>query len=243
MIKFVVFCTKILVGALIALTFASCNQVFDGVKGNGNVQTELRKISEPFTKIVVKRGLEVIVEQGNVVKVEVEADENLLKLITTTVENGVLVVSSNKNIYQSTVEVVRVTLPNIEGFETTSGSNLSSKSVIKGTNLNLKASSGSEIDVATEFDLIASESSSGSSISITGKTLKFTAASSSGSEIDAKNLMSNEVVAQATSGSSTDVQPIVSLSAKASSGSSINYTGSPKTINKEETSGGSVSKN
>ena len=241
MIKFIVLCTKIVVVAIAALLFSSCNQVFNGIKGNGNVQTEARKISESFTKISVSRGLEVIVEQGNTIKVEVEADQNLLKHITTKVENGVLVVSSDENIYSSESEIVRITMPTIEGLETTSGSNLKSKSVLKGTNLYVKSSSGSEIDVNAEFDVISSESTSGSTISLTGKALKLATTSSSGSEIDAKNLLANEVVSQSTSGSSTEVHPLVSLNAKASSGSSVDYSGTPKTIKKEETSGGSVS--
>ena len=47
---------------------------------------------------------------------------------------------------------------------------------------------------------------------------------------------------KSTSGSSTNVHPLVSLRAKASSGSSIDYNSSPKTVTKEESSGGSVSK-
>lgn len=241
MIKFIVFCTKIVLVAIAALLFSSCHQVFEGVKGNGNVQTEQRKISEPFTKVSVNRGLEVIIEQGDVVKVEVEADENLLKHITTSVENGTLVISSDENIYSAEKEVVRVTMPTIEGLETTSGSNLSSKSVLKGSKMYVKSSSGSEIDVNAEFDTISSESTSGSNITLSGKALKFTSASSSGSEIEAGNLLANEVISQSTSGSSTNVNPRVSLNAKASSGSSIEYTYTPKTIVKEETSGGSVS--
>ena len=66
--------------------------------------------------------------------------------------------------------------------------------------------------------------------------------SSSGSEINASNLAANDVYAQSTSGSTTTVKPIVKLSAKASSGSSIDYVQEPKNVSKEETSGGSVSK-
>lgn len=241
MIKFIILCTKVIIVAVVALLFSSCKQVFEGIKGNGNVQTEQRKISEPFTKISVSRGLEVIVEQGDVVKVEVEADENLLKHITTKVENGTLVISSDENIYSAEKEVVRVTMPTIEGLETSSGSNLSSASALKGSKMYVKSSSGSEIDVTAEFDTISSESTSGSNITLSGKALKFTSASSSGSEIEAGNLLANEVVSQSTSGSSTNVNPRVSLNAKASSGSSIEYTNTPKTIVKEETSGGSVS--
>jgi Putative auto-transporter adhesin, head GIN domain len=243
MIKFIVLCTKVIVVAIAAILFSSCNLVFDGIKGNGNVQTERRTISEKFTKVSVERGLEVIIEQGENVKVEVEADENLLKHITTKVENGTLIVSSDENIYNAEAEVVRVTMPTIESLETTSGSSISSKSVLKGLNLEVKSSSGSEININAEFDTISSESTSGSTISLSGKALKFTSASSSGSEIEAGDLLANEVITQSTSGSSIEVNPRVSLNAKASSGSSVEYKNTPRTIVKEETSGGSVSAN
>jgi len=242
MIKFIVFCTKILVVAIVALLFSSCNQAFNGIKGDGNVQIEQRKIDENFTKISVNRGLEVIVEQADVIGVEVEADQNLLSHITTKVVNGTLEISSDENIYSAEKETIRVKMPTIESLETTGGSNLSSKNTLKGLNLELKTNSGSEIEVTSEFDNISSESTSGSHITISGKALKFTSESSSGSEIDAKSLLVNEVISQSTSGSSTSVHPLVSLKAKASSGSSIEYDGTPKKIEKEETSGGSVSK-
>jgi hypothetical protein len=243
MIKFIILCTKAIIVAIVALLFSSCNQVFNGIKGNGNVQTEERKITEKFTKISVSRGLDVIVEQSDVVFVEVEADENLLKHITTKVVNGTLEISSDENIYNAEVETVRVKMPILESVETTSGSTLNGKGALTGLDLAVKASSGSEIELTAEYDNISSESTSGSNITLSGKALKFRAASSSGSEIDADGLLANDVNAQATSGSSVEAHPLVSLNAKASSGASVDYSGHPKTIEKEETSGGSVSSN
>lgn len=243
MVKVIVFCTKMIIATLVALLFASCNQVFNGIKGNGNVQTETRNITEKFTKISVNRGLEVVVEQSDNVSVEVEADQNLLSHITTRVENGTLVVSSDENIYSAESETVTVKMPNLEGLESSSGSNIKSTNTLKGVSLDAKASSGSEIELTAEYDNIVTESTSGSTITLSGKALKLSTASSSGSDIDASGLLANEVFAQSTSGSSTDVHPLVSLNAKASSGASIGYDGTPKNISKEETSGGSVSSN
>ena len=244
MVKVIIFCTKIIIAAAVALLFSSCgNGIFNGIKGTGNVQKEMRSVSGKFTKISVSRGIEVIVEQGNDVFIEVETDQNLLKHIITKVENGTLVVTSDENIYSADAETVHVKLPIIDGLETTSGSNIKCKSILKGTNIAIKSSSGSEIEAALEYDTISSESTSGSSINLSGKALKSTSQSSSGSTIDATGLLANEVVAEATSGSSTEVHPLVSLKGKASSGASINYDSNPKTVSKEETSGGSVSGN
>lgn len=248
MVKLIIFCTKLLIATTVALLFASCNgNNFTGIKGNGNVQTEKRTITEKFTKISVSRGLEVILEQANSVSVEVEADQNLLSHITTKVENGTLVITSDVNIYTADAETIRVKMPVIEALEATSGSNIKSNGTLKSTSnattFKAKTSSGSEIDATLEMDAIDAESTSGSTITLSGKTLKFSAASSSGSELNAENLLANQVFAQATSGSSLEVHPLVSLNAKASSGASIDYNGTPKNISKEETSGGSVSSN
>jgi len=241
MVKFIVICTKFLIAAIVALLFTSCNQVFNGIIGNGDVQVEKRIIKEKFTKIEANSGVEVVIEQGNDITVEVEADSNIIKHITTKVENGTLVVSTDASFYNTEAETVRVKMPVIEALEATSGSSIDTQKTIRGVNLVAKTSSGSGMELDVEYDKVSTESSSGSTLEVSGKAMKFNASSSSGSSIDAQSLLSNDVIAQATSGSSIDVHPLVSLNAKSSSGASIDYDGTPKNISKEETSGGSVS--
>ncbi|WP_396212243.1 head GIN domain-containing protein [Flavobacterium sp.] len=246
MIKLILFAAKVITAAILALLFSSCQYKIDlgnGIDGNGNVQTETRTITETFTKVDVSRGIDVVLEQANAVKIEVEADENLLKHITTKVQNGVLKVTSDEHIDNAEMMTVRISMPTITIIETTSGASITGKNTLKGTNLKVKTSSGSEIQATVEFDEISCESTSGSNIDVAGKALKLETASSSGSEINAERLLANEVFAQSTSGSSTQVHPLVKISGKASSGSSISYDGNPKTVKKEETSGGSVSSN
>jgi len=247
MIKFIVMCTKVIIAAIIALFMTSCNikdiNIGNGIDGSGNVITEKRTINESFTKIETNRGVEVIVDQANDVSIEVEADDNIIKHITTIVENGVLKVSVDESIDSAEAMTVKVKMPTINGLEATSGSNIKSNATLKGNTIAVKSSSGSEIEVTLEYDTTTTESSSGSELTLAGKTLKLTTDSSSGSEINASNLIANEINSEASSGSATTVNPLVSLIAKASSGSSINYKGNPKEIRKEETSGGDVSKN
>lgn len=247
--KIIVFCSKIILAILAtiaSLFLTSCKYEVDlgnGIDGNGKVKTENRTVTEKFTKIHSKKGLEVLVEQAPNTEIQVEADENLLKHITTQVENGTLIVSSDENIDSAEKMVVRVKMPDIEAFESTSGSSIATTTVIKGPKINLKTSSGSEIKALVEYDYVFGESTSGSNLSVSGKTLKFTSSSSSGSTLEAGKLLANDVIAEATSGSSIEVHPLVMLNGKASSGASINFNGKPKTVTKEESSGGSVSQN
>lgn len=228
-----------------ALLFASCGYSVNlngGIKGSGNITTETRNVSQDFKKIEVSRGIKVIVEQSDNKSITVEADDNLQKHIITKIENGVLIIESDESYNSTETPIVNVQLPVTNGLSASSGSKITSSNTLITESINVKTSSGSEIQITVEADAIKIESSSGSSVEASGKALKLETAASSGSTINAKNLMTNEITSQATSGSSTDVYPVLKLEAKASSGSSINYHNDPKSISKEESSGGSVSK-
>ena len=246
MIKFIVICTKVIIIVVVGLLMTSCKYDIDignGIDGSGNVVTEKRNLTETFTKIDVNRGIEVIVEQANEVEIEVEADDNIIKHITTKVENGVLFISTDESIDSSEAETVKVKMPTINGLDSSSGSSISSKNTLKGTNLKVKSTTGSKIEATIEYDEVTTESSSGSEITIAGKTLKLSTDSSSGSEINADNLLANDILSDASSGSTTTVYPLVSLKATAISGSSIDYKGTPEAVSENESSGGEVSKN
>lgn len=246
MFKIITLIIKCIVSTLIGLLFSSCNPSFNfgiGTKGSGNITTETRTVSGNFKNIEVSEGIKVIVAQSNTKSITVEADDNLQQHIITKVENGVLIVESDKSYNATETPIVNVKMIAINGLSANSGSEITSSNTIITENINVKSCSGSQIVIDVEADAISLESTSGSSIEARGKALKLTTSSSSGSQINAENLMTNEVVSQTSSGSSTDVYPILKLEAKASSGSSINYYKTPKIISKQESSGGSISEN
>lgn len=231
---------------LLTLSLTSCNgnlNLIDGIEGSGNVITEKRNIESPFTKIQASTGVEVVLEQAAPSEIEVEVDDNLMKYIVTKVENGTLIVKIDGNINTMENAIIRVKTKTIEGLESSSGASIKTINKLSGTSLTLKTSSGSTIQADLEYEKVSCESTSGSEIKVSGKALALETKSSSGSEIEAQELAANEILAQSTSGSSTTVNPIVLLIAKASSGSSIDYVKEPKKVVKEETSGGSVSFN
>lgn len=228
------------------LFLTSCNgslNMINGIDGSGNVIKEKRTIDASFTKIDASTGIEVTIEQGSPSEVVVEVDDNLMKYIITKVENGTLIVKIDGNINTMENAIVRVKINTIEGLESSSGASIKTSKKISGTNVTLKTSSGSTIQAELEYEKVNCKSSSGSEIKLSGKALALETSSSSGSEIDAKQLASNEITAHSTSGSNTTVNPIVFLTAKASSGSSIDYIKEPKKLVKEESSGGTVSYN
>lgn len=245
MTKFVIFFSKVIAATLVALSITSCNHNINfgnSITGSGNVTTEKRNVAN-FDKVTVSQGLECEIIYSDKLEVTVEADDNLINGIHTTVENGTLDISSEYDNYINVVSKrIIIHMPKIVSLESTSGSTLKSGNILKSDDIRLKSSSGSSLEVEVEADKVTLETSSGSEQTVIGKALKVYCASSSGSTIDADELLANEVFAQSTSGSSTSVNAAVLLDGKASSGSSISYSNSPREVRKEESSGGSVSK-
>lgn len=243
MVKVVLFCTKLVVATLAVILLNSCNSKIDldnSITGSGNVTKEIRNLTG-FNKVSVARGLDCEIQQSDKFAVIVEADDNLQKGITTTVDQGVLKIDSEYGNYNNvTSKKIIVQMPVISSLECTSGSNLKSLNILRGNSILVKSSSGSVMHVTIESDTITCESTSGSELNVKGKALKTYAHSSSGSSINAENLMANEIDAQSNSGSTITVAPILLLDAKASSGSSISYTKQPKQLRKETSSGGSI---
>lgn len=240
MIKIITLITQFLIVTLMALLFGSCNNL-NSITGSKNVIKEKRNVEGEFKSVEVNNAIDLVIEQSDKAEIIIEADDNLQKEIITKVENGVLIITCKySNFINVESKKVIVKMPVIEGLEATTAATINSNNTLKGDNLSISSSSASSINVSAEYESIQTETSSGSSQTINGKAIHLETNASSGGTIDASKLLTNEVAAKASSGGSIQVHPLISLKAKASSGGSINYEGTPKSIQKEEHSGGSI---
>ena len=214
-----------------------------GIKGNRNVISESRTISSDFDKIDIQQGISLYLTQGNTTNLKVETDENIMDLLKTEVQNNALKIYFEKNVYKAKARNVYLTTKTLSSIEASSGSSVKSGYTWQANQFKLQTSSGSSVRIKVNADNLTSSSSSGSTIRLYGKTNTFSAKASSGSSINATELNCNNVMAKASSGASISVNVSGRLTAEASSGGSVNYDGNPTEINKDTSSGGSVSSN
>lgn len=234
---------RIIVTSIISIMLFSCNfsmNIGQGTDGNGNVETENRDISSDFNEIKVSQGLDLYITQSNDVSLTVEADENLLDLIMTEVENGTLNIYTTENIRRATSRKIFLNFENISAIKATSGSDVHSKNTIEVDHLELKTTSGADIKLDVKTETLDCSSTSGSDIKISGVTNLFKASATSGSDINASELIAQSSDVKATSGADISVNTTKSLTAKATSGGDIRYSGNPEKVNKSDTSAGSV---
>ena len=235
--------TKTIAVLFIATIFTSCSaDMFNRVNGNRNVISKDRKISNKFNGIRVSTGIDLYVNQGAKNKVSVEADENLHDIIKTEVEDGVLKVYSEKNIWRAKARKVYVTIKDLTLLKATSGSDVYGQGTIKTDEISITATSGADIRITVDATSVETVSTSGSDISIEGTTTNHASRATSGASIDAYDLQSKNVIATATSGADINIYASEKLEAKATSGGDIDFKGNPKNVNKKSSSGGDVSK-
>jgi len=119
---------------------------------------------------------------------------------------------------------------------------IESSATLKGKQINIDASSGSQIELNCNYEFIDVDASSGASVNLAGTANRQSADVSSGATYEGFSLKCKKTQAEASSGASADVNASESLDASASSGGSIGYRGNPSQVSKNKSSGGSISK-
>jgi hypothetical protein len=238
MVKVIVHIAKAIVPVVISILCFSCG--FDSLSGNGNVTSQKRSVTGDFNSVSVQEDLEVIIQQGPVQSVTVNADENFQEHIITEVKGNELKISTDTNIGSGT-KTITVILPNVESLSSESSATINSQGSIKSDSMKLSASSGSSIRVNVNGQDIECDTNSGAHIEIAGQAESLQVSASSGGNINAKGLKAAKVKADASSGGETTVNPTENLSADASSGGKVFYVTTPVKLKKNASSGGVVS--
>lgn len=227
-IGLIIFITALAIGVIVANVFSFGSFSFKSpfsisigkIKGSGNFVTEKRQVSD-FTKVDVSGAFEVEIIAQKDFAVEVDADDNLLKIIKTEVKGDTLEIGRDKSFSSRHRIKIRVYAPNIEDLDVSGASKINLVN-INNESLNI-------------------ETSGASSVKIKGQTENLTLDMSGASQIEAKDLSAKQVSVDGSGASQANIFVSETLSADLSGASQVKYSGNPTEINKN-TSGGSCLK-
>ncbi len=234
---------KILIAFFVATLATGCHFDFNWgqVYGNGNVVTEERPVGD-FTAVRGSAGMDVFLTEGSENKVVVEADENLMEVIETSVEGHTLKITTDKSIGRSKSKKVHVTYIKLESVEASSGADVIGNSVIKNETLSLESSSGADLEVEILAKEVYINTSSGADLKVSGRAERLVADASSGSDLRARQLEVLSCKAEASSGASIEVTTKNEMEGNASSGGDIRYYGNPSDVSVRDGVSGNVRK-
>lgn len=226
---FVVFIMALVTGVVVTNMFSfgrvtgnmfSFNFDWKGVRGSGNVVTEQRDVTG-FHGIEVGGVYQVEAVAGKDFGVTVEADDNLVPLIKTEVDGGILKISSDRRISPKSTIRIKVSAPDIDSLD------------ISGVaNVNVTGLSNSDLSV---------DSSGASKVALNGTTSKLTVDVSGATKIDAEQLKTENATVDASGACNVVVNVTGTLRADASGASRISYAGSPTDVMKKTSGAANVS--
>ncbi len=221
------------------LFLVSCAYDIDykgGIKGNGIILKENRKVVGDFDTVVASENLKVWVSQADEFSITVEADENIITLIDTNIKDGKLYLQTHENIGRATKKVY-VSLPNVSALISSTGSILQTQNIIKGDSLLIDASTGSFLNAKIYVNKVIINGKEGTKLSVSGEAHKTSIDISSGSNMDAKELQTINCLAKVSYGGSVKIKVSKSLIADANTGGNISYIGNPKVDKTKSLSG------
>ncbi|MBN8578512.1 MAG: DUF2807 domain-containing protein [Cytophagales bacterium] len=204
-------------------------------------QSEVRTVGS-FSGVKVGQAIDVYLKKGDKESVRVEVSGTDLSNILTEVGGSYLRIHMREGRYKSRTVKVYVTYVTLDKIHASSAANIFSEGVIRANNIDLSTSSAASIEISIDAGSVTAEASSAGDIQLEGKARNLIVDASSAGEIDAYSLDSEAVRANASSAGTIKVSASKELQARASSGGSIRYRGSPGKVNTDSSSGGSVKK-
>ena len=207
---------------------------------------QVREVAS-FHAVEVNNGIELHLMPGTTQHVDASADDaEQLARLKTEVRDGVLKISFERKLNETWTMAktrhlrVNVTATALTALHASSGALVEVASAFTTEKLDVEVSSGATLKAKfTSTDLHA-QVSSGGVATVTGNAQRLDVGASSGGVFKGGELLARACDASASSGGTVDVAVQETLTAKASSGGDVRYSGSPKDVTRHTSSGGSV---
>ncbi len=224
---------RFLILALAFFAVSACNGVNINVtRGSGNVITESRTVSN-FSNVVLAGVGELSITQGDNESLTIEADDNLMPLITTKVENGTLTIGLDTTRGTFTINPSRpikytLQVKTLNSLQLSGAGNISAPS-LKSESLIVSSSGAGNLNLAQLDTKTVNVTLSGAgNISLNGQVESQTATLTGLGSYTASDLKSNTARVTISGAGSATVWAAQTLNITLSGVGSVSYYGSPQ---------------
>ena len=235
----------ILTSLIVMLTFTVNAQDWWGsnkkVKGNGNVITDSRSTSD-YDGVSAGGSFDVILIKGKEGKISIEGEENIIPFIETEVSGNTLKIKYKKNTNIRTTKkmTVTVTFMDIESVALGGSGNISSKDVIKSSNLKVSLGGSGNINLKVATNNLKASIGGSGNINLEGTTNELDSSIAGSGSIKAYELETDALDASVAGSGSIKITVKSKIDAKLVGSGSIYYKGNPKHIDSKSVGSGSI---
>lgn len=206
----------------------------------------VQRSTTSFKSIHVSGGIDLYLTNGDEAVAVSASEAKYRDQIKTQVVNNVLKIwfdHDEKNLFVSGKRLkAYVAFKNLESLSASGGSDIIVEGAIRGDNLNLNVSGGSDFQGKVQVKNLIVNQSGGSDIKISGAVQLVNLTSSGGSDFKGYDLFAESCTVNASGGSDVEISVNKEISANASGGSDISYKGNAIIKEKKTTSSSSVSR-
>lgn len=198
-----------------------------GISGKGPLKSETRSASD-FHAVDVEIPGDVEVRVADQYSVEVQAQENILPLLKTEVENGHLKLYFSESVSNVKDLKVRIAGPSFDELDLSGSGTLKTTTPLSGQKLTLEIGGSGSIDIpqADVSEMKCSIAGSGN-IQVSGKSSDISFEIAGSGDIAAKGLVANTAKAEIAGSGSVTCNVAQTLKAEIAGSGDVYYTGTP----------------
>lgn len=229
--------TRLCTVLFLAIIFCSCH----AITGSGNIITQERHLNR-FDGVKASGSIDIEVMNDNSQVVKVEADDNVLPYIITSVEDGILDVHlRSNNVFHSIHVKVYVSSVSITRLYISGSGSITSKGILKdNSQIECKLSGSGDIDATMDVPLVIAELGGSGTIKLQGRTKDLKCNLTGAGDLKCKDLLSENTEVKVTGSGTAHVFASVSLDARVTGSGDIYYGGNPPSPSIHKTGSGSV---
>lgn len=233
------------------------------IKGSGNVITESRDASVPFSKLVANGSVNVFLKEGPYQLIKVEADDNIVPHVIVENKKGTLILKTERKYRTKNAVNIHVTYKDLNTITSNGSTDVKVESTLNNKNISLTSSGSSNLTVnaleAKSLDVKSNGSSDvkinkansnnitlnlsgATNFKIAGKTKSLKAKTSGSSNLAANNLLATSAELKSSGSSNITIQVSDKIEVQASGASDIQYIGNPKVVSEKRSGSASIKK-
>ena len=199
------------------------------IKGNGNVVTKTRNVSE-YDQIAVAGSFDVKLVAGKEGKLTIKVEENLLEYLITEVKDGKLKIKWEKGVNINTTKELLVTVPfeDIDAVSLAGSGDVFSEDTIKTDNLKVALAGSGDVQLIINATSISSAISGSGDIKLKGSSENLKCAIAGSGDINGYELVSNNVEVSIAGSGDIKVNAKENLKARISGSGDVYYRGNPR---------------
>lgn len=221
--------SKIVVGLLIlSVVLSGCyvNGNWNCIRGNGKVITETRDITGFHSVSYRSSGL-MVLRQGDKDEVKIEAEENIIPLISTRNINGVLVIDRHDCSNRSRQVQVYVTMKEFQGIEIEGSADVIGETTMVGKDVELETNGSGDIDLSLEAEKLEISIYGSGDMKLSGSAGATDIAIRGSGDIEAKKLATKKVSISIMGSGDATIHAVESIDVSIMGSGDVYYRGQP----------------